>query len=107
MSIEGSLVCDGQLLVTDASHNRISIFTLDGNYVGKYNTQGTGREELQSLRGIATDSNGFIFASEEYRSRVSIFNKDGIFIHSFGSKGSGHEQFSNPQGIAISPTGDI
>ena len=100
-------VSNDQLLVADASHHCISIVTLDGNYVGKYGTQGTGGEKLNSLRGIATDMHGFIFVSEYYKSRVSIFNKDGIFVHSFGSGGSGHGIFSGPHGIAISPTGEI
>ena len=96
--------CDGQF-----SHiiHCISIFTLDGNYVGKYDTRGTGREQLDCPCGIATDMYGFIFVTEHSEGRLSIFNKDGVFVHSFGSKGSGHGQFSGPRGIAISPTGEI
>ena len=100
-------VSNDQLLVADWVHNCISIFTLDGNYVGKYDTRGTGREQLGCPHGIATDIYGFIFVTERSKNRVSIFNKDGVFIHSFGSQGSGHGQFSRPCGIAISPTGDI
>ena len=37
-----------QLLVADFGHDHISIFTLDGNYVGKFGTQGTGRGQLSS-----------------------------------------------------------
>ena len=33
-----------QLLVADYSHHCISMFTLDGNYVGKFGTHGTGRD---------------------------------------------------------------
>ena len=100
-------ISNDQLLVADWGHNCISIFTLDGNYVGKYIIQGTGREQLNYPRGIATDIYGFIFVSENLKNRVSIFNKEGVFIHSFGSTGSDHGQFSGPRGIAISPTGDI
>ena len=100
-------VSNDQLLVADWRHNCISIFTLDGNYVGKYDTRGTGGEQLDSPCGIAIDMYGFIFVTEYYKSRVSVFNKDGVFVHSFGSKGSGHGQFSVPRGIAISPTGEM
>ena len=100
-------ISNDQLLVTNMGHNCISIFTLDGNYVGKYITQGTGREQLDYPCGIATDIYGFIFVSENLKNRVSIFNKEGVFIHSFGSTGSDHGQFSGSRGIAISPTGDI
>ena len=93
-------VSNDQLLVADWCHHCISIFTLDGNYVGKYDTRGTGREQLDCPCGIATDMYGFIFVTEYSKNRVSIFNKDGVFVHSFG-------QFFKPRGIAISPTCDI
>ena len=96
-----------KLLVTDNGFHCISIFILDGNYVGKFGTQGTGRGQLSNPSGIATDMYGFILVTEGGNSCVSIFDKDGIFIHSFGSRGSDHGQFSSCHQIAISPTGDI
>ena len=96
-----------QLLVANYGHHCISIFTLDGNYVGKFGTQGTGRGQLSSPVGIATDMYGFILVTENGNHRVSIFDKEGAFVHCFGSNGSGQGQFSSPQDIAISPTGDI
>ena len=98
---------DDQLLVANKGHHCISMFTLDGNYVGKFGTQGTGRGQLSSPSGIATGIHGFIIVTEYGNNRVSIFDKYGVFVHSFGSKGSGQCHFYEPQGIAISPTGDI
>ena len=95
------------LLFADWCHSCISMFTLDGNYVGKYGTQGTGRGQLNGPCGIATDMYGYIFVTEHNNNRVSAFDKEGVFIHSFGSYGSGLGQFSSPYGTAISPTGDI
>ena len=96
-----------QLLVANWEDYCISMFTLDGNYVGKFGTRGTGRGQLSSPSGIVGDLHGFILVTEMSNNRVSIFNKDGAFVHSFGSYGSGHGQFSQCHGIAISPTGDI
>ena len=97
-----------QLLVADYGHHCISIFTLDGNYVGKFGTQGTGRGQLSYPSGIATDMYGFILVTEDGKNHVTIFNnKEGVFIHSSGSKGYDHGQFSSPHGIAVDPTGDI
>ena len=96
-----------QLLVTNIGSHCITMFTLDGNYVGKFGAPGTGRGELNEPLNIAIDIHGFILVIERANSRVSIFNKDGIFVHSFGSGGGGLGQFAWPNGIAISPTGDI
>ena len=93
-----------QLLVAEYCPNCIYTFTLDGNYVGKFDTQGNKRGQLYCPSGIATDMYGFILVTNN---RVSIFDKDGIFIHSFGSRGSGHDHFSSPCQMAISPTSDI
>ena len=96
-----------QLVVANWGHHCISMFTLDGNYVGKFGTQGTGLGQLKNPSGIAVDMCGFILVTDDGNSRVSIFDKDGVFIYSFGSKGSDHGQFLAPRGIAVSLIGDI
>ena len=98
---------NNQLLVADQCHHCIYTFTLDGNYVSKFATRGSGRGELNDPRGLTTDLYGFILVAEYGNHRVSIFNKDGKFIHCFGSSGSDHGKFYRPLGIAISPNGNI
>ena len=98
---------NNQLLVADFSHHCIYTFTLDGNYVSKFATQGSGRGLLAYPHGVTTDLNGFILVADHDNYRVSIFNKDGNFIHCFGSKGSDDGKFKFPCGIAISPNGNI
>ena len=96
-----------QLLVADYSHHCIFMFTLDGNYIGKFGTQGTGRGQFGNPSGIAIDMYGFILVTDYTNNLVLVFDKDGTFVHSFGSQDTGHGQFSSPLQIAISPTGDI
>ena len=98
---------NNQLLIADCGHHCIYTFTLDGNYVSKFATQGYGKGQLNNPRGITTDLYGFILVTEWNNHRVSIFNKDGNFIHCFGSYGSGDGKFIYPYGIAISPNGNI
>ena len=96
-----------QLLVADNSQHCISIFTLDGNYVGKFGTQGTSKGSLSNPSGIATDMHGFILVTDSTNNSALIFDKDGAFVHNFGSSGPCNGQFSSPRQIAISPIGDI
>ena len=98
---------NNQLLVADESHHCIHMFTLDGDYVGKFGTRGNDGGQLKSPYGIAVDLYGFIFIADSYNHRVSIFNKDGNFVHCFGSYGSAIGQFQYPYGIAISANGNI
>ena len=96
-----------QFLVADSGHHCISIFTINGDYKGKFGARGTSKGQLKNPTGIATDKYGFIFVTEEHNNRVSIFDKNNNFLHCFGSKGSGYGQFSLPRGVAISPAGEV
>ena len=98
---------NNQLLVADWSHHCIYTFTLDGNYVSKFATYGSGRGQLTFPHGVTTDLYGFILVADSSNNRVSIFNKDGKFVYCFGSKGSDDGKFQNLYGIAISPNGNI
>ena len=98
---------NNQLLVVDADHHCICTFTLDGDYVGKFGTRGTGPGQLYNPRSVAVDLHGFVLVADIYNNRVSIFDKDGNYINCFGSKGSAIGQFQYPHGIAVGANGSI
>ena len=98
---------NNQLLVADHSHHCIYTFTLDGNYVSKFATQGAKRSQIHEPCGLTTDLCGFILVADTDNHRVSIFNKDGKFMHCFGSSGSDNGKFECPHGIAVSLNGSI
>ena len=91
-----------QLLVADNRHHCIYTFTLDGNYVSKFNSS-----HLLSPTGLTTDLYGFILVvvDDGVSDGVSIFNKDGKFIHYF--EGSDDDKLVCPIEIALSPNGNI
>ena len=98
---------DKYLVVAGYDPDCICTFTLDGHYIGKFSTRGSGRCQFNDPRGLTTDLNGFIIVADTGNHRISIFDKDGNCIHSFGSQGSANGQFSYPRGIAITPNGSI
>ena len=75
---------------------------MDGYYVGKFGSYGTGRGQLNYPYSVATDLNGLILVADTFNDCVVLFDKDGICIHCFGCRGSGIAQFSCPYGIALS-----
>ena len=98
---------DKYLVVAGYNPHCIYTFTLDGHYIGKFGTRGSGMCEFNDPRGITGDLNGFIIVADTNNNRVSIFDEHGGCIHSFGSNGSANGQFSGPHGIALSPNGSI
>ena len=98
---------NNQLLVADYGHHCIYTFSLDGDYVGRFGTRGTGRGQLDRPRGVAVDLYGFILVADTYNHRVSIFDQNNYFVHCFGSQGSAIGQFQFPFGIAASANGSF
>ena len=98
---------DKYLVVAGYEPHCIYTFTLDGHYIGKFGTKGSGMCEFNDPYGITGDLNGFIIVADTNNHRVSIFDEHGGCIHSFGSRGSANGQFSSPFGIALSPNGSI
>ena len=96
-----------QLLVADYGRHCICTFTLDGDYVGKFGTRGTGRGQLYCPYSVAVDLYSFILVADTYNHRVSIFDQNGNFFHRFGSEGSAIGQFKRPHGIAVSANGNV
>ena len=105
--IDVTVNANNHLLVADCNNSCIYTYTLDGHYVGKFGTLGSGRGQLDRPRSLTTDLNGFIIIADTNNGRVSIFDKEGSCIHCFGSSGSANGQFSDPCGIAVSPNGSI
>ena len=98
---------DKYLVVAGYNPDCIYTFSLDGHYIGKFGTKGSGRYEFGDPRGIVSDSYGFIIVADTNNDRVSIFDKDHNCIHCFGSNGTANGQFRDPRGIAVSPNGSI
>ena len=98
---------NNHLLVTNLGDDSVYIFTLDGQYLGKFGASGAKTGQLSCPRSITSDPNGFILVTDTSNHRVSIFDNDGKYVHCFGSKGKGNNQFLNPRGIALAPNGRI
>jgi DNA-binding beta-propeller fold protein YncE len=93
--------------VADEWVNRISIFTKDGDWIGKWGTPGEADGELNHPSGLAFDQDENLYVVDSLNSRVQKFTKDGVFILKWGSAGSGAGEFDMPWGIAIDAEGDV
>ena len=88
-----------QILVADCRYNCIHTFTLDGDYVSKFEF----RSHLHSPTGLTTDLYGFILVAVD--DGISIFNEEAKFIHYF--EGPDDDKLGRPNGIALSTNGNI
>ncbi|PKB70710.1 MAG: hypothetical protein BZY87_09305 [SAR202 cluster bacterium Io17-Chloro-G6] len=102
-----TLDSSGNAYIADEWLNRISIFTKDGEWIGKWGTEGSGDGEIRRPSGMVFDADDNLLVVDSQNNRVQKFTKDGAFISSFGSQGSGDGQFNLPWGIDVDADGNI
>jgi DNA-binding beta-propeller fold protein YncE len=86
---------------------RVSICTIDEEYIGQFTTFGEGDGQLTWPSGIAVDHHVNVYVSDDHRHDVQAFDADGNFLHRWGSLGDGPGQFYHPAGLAADAEGHI
>ena len=102
-----ALDSQGNAYVADEWLNRISMFTRDGEWIGKWGTPGEGDGEVNRPSGLAFDAGGHLFLVDSMNHRIQKFTKDGKFLSKWGREGSGDGEFNMPWGINNDKKGDI
>ena len=95
----------GYLYVADANNDRIQKFTLDGEYVTAWGSEGLGEGQFRRPRGIAIDQDGYVYVADFWGHSIQKFTSGGAFVAAWGSSGTGDGQFAQPAGIAIDRDG--
>ncbi len=80
---------------------RVSICTLDEEFLGEFGTGGTGDGEFWWPSSIAIDSQDRVYVADEGLQRITIFNKDGEYLGKWGQKGTGEGQLEYPSCLAF------
>ena len=98
---------DSNVYVADEWLNRISMFTKDGDWIGKWGRKGTGDGEINGPSGMAFDADNNLYMVDSQNHRVQKFTNDGKFISKWGSQGSGDGELNLPWGIAIDKDSNV
>ena len=98
---------EGKVYVADEWLNSISIFTRNGEWIGKWGTPGHAEGEMDGPSGMAFDHDDNLFIVDSKNHRIQKFTKDGKFLLQWGREGHGHGEFNLPWGINIDRKGDV
>jgi DNA-binding beta-propeller fold protein YncE len=83
-------------------YKRVTVCTVDEEYLGEFSTGGTGDGQLWWPSSLAFDSSqNRLYIADEALQRISIFDKDGTFIDNWGVPGTGDGELNYPSGIAF------
>jgi len=80
---------------------RITRVTRDHEFLGQFGAAGRGDGQFVWPRSIDLDSEGNVFASDDFLNRISVFDKEGTFLSSWGEAGTGEGELAGPSGIAF------
>ena len=78
---------------------RVTMLTIDEDYLGEFGRYGEGDGELIWPTSIALDSKENVYVTDDYLNRVTVFDKDGGYLSKWGTFGSGDGQINKPSGI--------
>ena len=78
---------------------RITIMTLDDDFIGQFSYTGEENGDLMCPTSIALDRNQNVYVTDEWLNRVSIFDKDGQYLDKWGVPGSADGEINMPSGI--------
>jgi DNA-binding beta-propeller fold protein YncE len=82
-------------------YKRVTMCTIDEDYLGEFSSGGTEDGQLMWPAAIAVDADGNVYISDEALHRISIFDAQGRFLSRWGVRGSGPGMFDRPAGLAF------
>jgi len=92
---------NGWLYITDANNQRVQKFDLNGNFIMKWGSLGSGPNNFRVPVGIAVDSSSDVYVADSNNHRIMKFDSSGQFIRTWGSEGTDDGKFKFPFGVAV------
>ena len=89
------------------SYKRVTICTLDEDYLGQFSRGGTEDGQIMWPAAIAIDAAEHLYISDEALQCISIFDKQGNFLSKWGVQGQGPGAFNRPAGLAFDAEGHL
>ncbi len=98
---------DENLYTSDSAAQRISMFTREGEYLGKWGEHGDSEGQFDGPCGIAFDRDDDMYVVDSMNHRIQKFTKTGRSLMSWGRFGKGEGEFNTPWGITVDELGDV
>ena len=104
--VDSAIGKNGTLYVVNRSQQqvargvRVTMCNSDGEYFGTFGSFGEGDGQFTAPSGIAIDSQGRIYVTDEHLHRVAVFDSGGRFLSKFGAPGTEDGELDTPSGIA-------
>lgn len=98
---------DGNLWVTDTGHDRIQVFTDEGEFVRTIGTEGAGDGQFDEPVGIDIAPDGRVYVADMYNGRVVVLSTEADFVAAFPVSGWGGQDATDKPYIEVLRDGRI
>ena len=89
------------IAVSELSDHVVKNYSLQGDYLSKFGSHGSGDGQFNCPQGLCFNSKGLLYVVDNNNYRVQVFRENNVFLFKFGSKGHNPGQFQNPRYIAV------
>jgi DNA-binding beta-propeller fold protein YncE len=96
-----------RIYVVDTLACQVLSFDLDGAFLGRFGSRGTGPGQLHGPTYVAVAPDGSVVVSDSLNFRIQRFRPDGTPVASFGRAGDSTGDFARPKGVAADAGGRI
>ena len=94
------------IAVSEWSAHVVKIFSLQGDYLSKFGSPGSGDGQFNRPLGLCYNSEGLLYVVDCDNCRVQVF-RDNEFLFKFGSKGHSPGQFEEPRYVAVDSSDQV
>ena len=102
----GVAVDHNVIAVSDWNDHVVKKFSLQGDYLSKFGTRGSGDGQFINPQKLCFNTKGLLYVVDRSNYRVQVF-RDNVFLFKFGSKGPNPGQFQNPRYIAVDSSDQV
>lgn len=107
MPVQIALDREENLYISDEACHTVSIFSPEGDFLGRWGEYGSGEDQLNRPSGIVFDAEENLLVVDTMNHRVRKFTKDGHFLMGWGAFGDGEGEFDMPWGIDLDDDGNV
>ena len=97
----GVAVANNVIAVSDYGDHVMKRYSLQGDYLSKVGSCGSGDGQFNYPQGLHFNSKGLLYVVDRGNHRVQAFKENNVFLFQFGSKGYNPGQFQSPRYIAV------
>ncbi|MBM7517219.1 NHL repeat-containing protein [Nocardioides nitrophenolicus] len=97
----------GEVLVTNASTDRVEVFSASGAWLRNIGSSGAGPGQLDRPDDVVVAADGSVYVADYWNHRVQRFNLAGAYLGGFGQPGQNPGQLDVPYAVDLTPQGNV